>query len=54
MIYLLGKDIETIYLTSSTGLNNIKSSLVKELFQYNVDISSLVTDNVLERMLSKK
>lgn len=43
-------NIETILLNASPGFMNIKSSLVKELFGYSVDISSLVTSNVYEAM----
>lgn len=43
-------NIETILLNASPGVMNIKSSLVKELFGYSVDISSLVTSNVYEAM----
>ncbi|MGL1894250.1 MAG: pantetheine-phosphate adenylyltransferase [Spirochaetaceae bacterium] len=42
--------IETVYINARPGFTNIKSSLVKELFKYNVDISTLVTPSVYKEM----
>lgn len=47
---LISDSIETVYIHSRPGFESIKSSLVKELFGYSVDISSLVTSNVYEAM----
>lgn len=47
---LVSNSIETVFMNASPGLMNVKSSLVKELFGYSVDVSSLVTANVLEAM----
>lgn len=46
--------VETLFLNSRHDLTNIKSSLVKELFKYSVDISSLVTHGVYQAMKADK
>lgn len=47
---IVSDSVETVFINASPGLINVKSSLVKELFGYSVDISSLVTANVYEAM----
>ncbi|QEN05873.1 pantetheine-phosphate adenylyltransferase [Thiospirochaeta perfilievii] len=42
--------IETFFINATPGMVSIKSSLVKELFGYSVDVSSFVTPNVYEAM----
>ncbi|OQY40216.1 MAG: pantetheine-phosphate adenylyltransferase [Spirochaetaceae bacterium 4572_7] len=47
---LISNSIETVYISAKPDLMGIKSSLVKELFGYSVDISSLVTPSVYKAM----
>ncbi len=47
---IVSDDVETIYINAREDLTGVKSSLVKELFRYSVDISSLVTPNVYKAM----
>lgn len=47
---LVSSSIETLFLKSSNDLVNVKSSLVKELYGYSVDISSLVPECVYMEM----
>ncbi|MBN2618362.1 MAG: pantetheine-phosphate adenylyltransferase [Spirochaetales bacterium] len=47
---IVSQEIETLFMNASSDLTVVKSSLVKELFGYSVDISSLVTPNVLKAM----
>lgn len=42
--------VETVFIQANEEVSGIKSSLVKELFGYKVDISSLVTPEVLAAM----
>ena len=42
--------VETFFINARPDMMNIKSTLVKELFGYSVDISKLVTPSVYEAM----
>lgn len=46
-------DIETIYITNDLGLQHVSSSGVRELINYNKDISMYVEEPVI-KMLNKK
>lgn len=47
---VVSESIETVFVNARADLISVRSSLVKELFGYSVDISSLVTPNVYEAM----
>ena len=49
----LNKNVETIFLTTSTKYSFLSSSIVKEVAKYNGDISNLVSENV-EKALNEK
>lgn len=49
----LAPDVETVMLTTITEYSYISSSLVKEVFKFNGDISKLVPDFVLEELMRK-
>lgn len=47
---VVSESVETVFINARADLISVRSSLVKELFGYSVDISSLVTPNVYEAM----
>ena len=49
----LAPDVETVMLTTTTEYSYISSSLVKEVFKFNGDISRLVPEFVLEELMRK-
>ena len=49
----LESSIETVFLMSSENQQFISSRLVKEVFNFNGDISSFVSPNVLRHMKDK-
>ena len=51
---LYKKDVETVFLMTSPDCSFISSSMMKEVFWLNGDISGLVPDAVLARMKQKK
>lgn len=50
---LYNKNVETIFLMTSPDFSFISSSMMKEVFHLNGDISGLVPDKVLARMKEK-
>ncbi|MEG1929769.1 MAG: pantetheine-phosphate adenylyltransferase [Anaerovorax sp.] len=50
---LYNKDVETIFLMTSPDYSFVSSSMVKEVFTLNGDITGLVPDEVLEYMKKK-
>lgn len=49
----LAPDVETVMLTTVTEYSYISSSLVKEVFKFNGDVSRLVPGFVLEELIRK-
>lgn len=47
---IIDSSIQTIFLISSPGFSHISSTIVREIYQYNGDISKLVPQEVIERM----
>ena len=50
---LYNKDVETLFLMTSPQYSFISSSIVKEVFYLNGDVSSLVPDVVLKELRRK-
>ena len=50
----LDSEIETVFLMASENQQFISSRLVKEIFIFDGDISSFVSENVLKAMKQKK
>ena len=50
----LDSEIETVFLMASENQQFISSRLVKEIFIFDGDISSFVSENVLKAMKEKK
>src|SRR5690606_4152520 len=48
---IIDSSIQTIFLISSPGFSHISSTIVREIYQYKGDISKLVPQEVIERML---
>ena len=46
-------DVDTIFLTTSLKYAYLSSSIVKEMAQYNGDISKFVPEEVIEQIYSK-
>jgi pantetheine-phosphate adenylyltransferase len=48
---IIDSSIQTIFLISSPGFSHISSTIVREIYQYQGDISKLVPQEVIEKML---
>ncbi|MCT4565048.1 MAG: pantetheine-phosphate adenylyltransferase [Maledivibacter sp.] len=49
----LCKDVETLFMTTSSNFSYLSSSLVKEVFKFGGSIEGLVPDIVIEKMKKK-
>lgn len=47
---IIDSSIQTIFLISSPGFSHISSTIVREIYRYNGDISKLVPQEVINRM----
>lgn len=51
---LYNKNVETIFLMTNPHFSFISSSMIKEVFSLNGDVSGLVPENILQNMKNRK